>query len=136
MNVLAEKTKWMKAREKTGLDGLLGFNFKTLSNAKVIATFKITKDLLQPFGLLHGGVHLAFAESLASIGAWLNVDSGDVVGVELSGNHLRALKSGIVTGTAKPLHIGRRTQVWEIKITQARKLVHVAKCTLMAIHAK
>ena len=90
----------------------------------------------QPFGLLHGGASVALAESLASIGGWLNVDDSKfaVVGIEINANHIRAVKSGHVTGTAVPLHRGAKTQVWEIRIADERgRLVCISRCTLAVV---
>lgn len=131
---LKEKISWIKRHDKNTFDKLLGVKFKGLSLRKVEASLKVKDSLKQPFGLLHGGVHLAFAESLASIGGWLNAEPGmNIVGVELNGNHLKAIKSGIIQGSATPIHIGKRTQVWEVRIYQKKVLAHIARCTLMAI---
>jgi 1,4-dihydroxy-2-naphthoyl-CoA hydrolase len=133
---LKEKISWIKKADKNTFDKVLGVKYKKLSLKKVEATIRVTKSLKQPFGLLHGGVHLAFAESLASIGGWLNAPPGkNIVGIELNGNHLRAITSGTIRGVAAPVYIGRRTQVWEIKIYQNKDLAHVARCTLMAVNA-
>jgi len=72
----------------------------------------------QPFGLLHGGASVALAETLGSMGASLYVDPEQAmaVGLEINANHLRAVTSGWVIGTARPIHIGRSTQVWDIRI--------------------
>lgn len=132
---LKQKIAWIKKHDKNTFDKALGVKFIRISQKRVEASIKVTKALKQPFGLLHGGVHLAFAESLASIGAWLNVEADkNVVGIELNGNHLRAVKSGTIRGVGAPIYVGRRTQVWEIKIFQEKHLVHVARCTLMAIN--
>src|SRR5437899_10211336 len=74
----------------------------------------------QPMGLLHGGASVALAESLGSIGAQLCVDPARyaVVGLEINANHIRGVTSGWVTGTARPLHRGRTTHVWEIRIEE------------------
>ena len=87
----------------------------------------------QPFGLLHGGASVALAETLGSIGANLCLDDPSVqaAGIEINANHLRAVTEGWVTGTASPIHVGRATQVWEIRIVDERdKLVCVARLTL------
>lgn len=75
----------------------------------------------QPFGLLHGGASVVLAETLGSMAANLCIDAEQqvAVGLEVNANHLRAVTSGWVTGTARPLHLGRSTQVWEIRIEDA-----------------
>ena len=131
---LAQKISWIKTRKFKTFDSLMGIRFSTLSKGKITASLKVRDALKQPFGILHGGVHLAFAESLASIGGWLNAEEGyNIVGVELNGNHLKAIASGTLIGTATPIHIGKRTQVWEIKIKCGKALAHIARCTLMAV---
>lgn len=76
----------------------------------------------QPFGLLHGGASVALAETLGSMGASLYIDPEHAmaVGLEINANHLRAVTSGWVTGTARPIHIGRSTQVWDIRVEDER----------------
>lgn len=73
----------------------------------------------QPFGLLHGGASVALAETLASFAGYLCLDpdaNQQAVGLEINANHLRAVTEGVVTGTARPIHVGRSTQVWEVRI--------------------
>jgi uncharacterized protein (TIGR00369 family) len=92
----------------------------------------------QPFGLLHGGASVALAETVASTGAWLNCDQANerVVGLEINANHLRAKREGVVTATATPVHVGRRTQVWEVRIAdELGKAVCVSRCTIAVIPA-
>ena len=90
----------------------------------------------QPYGLLHGGASVALAETLGSMAGGLCVDNAReaVVGLEINANHLRAAREGIVTGTARALHVGRSTQVWEIRIeNEAGKLVCVSRITLAVV---
>jgi 1,4-dihydroxy-2-naphthoyl-CoA hydrolase len=111
----------------------LGIAFRVLSRERVIATMPVDARTQQPFGLLHGGASVALAETLASIGAWFNIDymKFAAVGIEINANHLRGVSEGIVIGTATPLHRGSTTQVWEIKIvTEAGKLVCASRCTM------
>jgi len=93
----------------------------------------------QPFGLLHGGASVALAETLGSIGASMCVEPAKFlcVGQEINANHVRAVSSGLVTGTARPLHIGGRTHVWSIEIVnEAGKLVCVSRLTMAVIRAE
>lgn len=90
----------------------------------------------QPMGLLHGGASVVLAESLASMGAALQVDltKKACVGLEINANHVRGVREGWVYGKAKPLHIGRSTQVWETTITnEAGQLVCTSRMTVAVI---
>ncbi|MBL7871429.1 MAG: hotdog fold thioesterase [Cyclobacteriaceae bacterium] len=90
----------------------------------------------QPLGLLHGGASVALAETLGSIGAMccLDFDKQYCVGLEINANHIKSARSGFVHGTAKPIHIGKRTQVWEIKIVnESQELVCISRITLAII---
>ena len=93
----------------------------------------------QPFGILHGGASVVLAETVASIGASVNIDLGKqhAVGLEINANHIRAVHSGLVTGVATPIHKGRSTHVWYIEIRNDEgKLVCTSRCTLAIIEAK
>jgi uncharacterized protein (TIGR00369 family) len=103
---------------------------------RVVARMPVGPKVHQPFGLLHGGASLALAETVASIAAYMNVDRSteSAVGIEINANHLRSKREGVVTATAIPLHIGRRTQVVEVRITdEDGKLVCVSRCTLAVV---
>ena len=87
----------------------------------------------QPFGVVHGGANVVLAESLGSIaGAHvIDLSSAKALGQEVSATHLRPVSSGLVTGTAKPIHLGRRSQVWEIRLEDDQgKLSCISKLTL------
>jgi 1,4-dihydroxy-2-naphthoyl-CoA hydrolase len=114
----------------------LGIVFEYVGREKMVAVMPVNDNTLQPFGLLHGGASLALAETLASIGAWLNVDDTRkmAVGIEINANHVRAVRDGQVRATAVPLHRGASTQVWEVKIhTGDNKLVCISRCTLAIV---
>ena len=89
----------------------------------------------QPYGILHGGASVALAETLGSTAAMLCCADGfATVGLEINANHLRAVREGIVTGTARPAHIGRSTQVWEIRIeNSAGQATCIARITLAVV---
>ena len=89
----------------------------------------------QPFGLLHGGASVALAETLGSIAAACCLpDNQYCVGLDINANHIKGVRDGFVVGTARPLHIGKRTHVWEIKITTERnELVCVSRITMAII---
>jgi 1,4-dihydroxy-2-naphthoyl-CoA hydrolase len=114
----------------------LGIRFTEVGEDFVRATMPVDERTVQPYGLLHGGASVALAETLGSMGATMCVDSADsqVVGQEINANHVRAARSGLVTGTARPIHIGGRTQVWGIDIVNAdNKLVCVSRITIAVI---
>ena len=93
----------------------------------------------QPFGLLHGGASVALAETLGSMAAscCVDMDRQFCVGLEINANHIRSVKDGFVTGITKPLHIGKKTQVWEIRILNNNKeLVCVSRITLAVLDKK
>lgn len=117
----------------------LGIQFISFKKDEVKASMPVDENTVQPFGILHGGASVALAETIASIGAWLNVDdSKTAVGVEINANHIKAIAKGnTVIGTAKPIHKGRQVHVWEVKIhTEEDKLVCVSRCTLMIVDRK
>lgn len=121
---------------RTTLVSTLGIEIVEQTQQRVVATMPVGPTVHQPFGILHGGASVALAETVASMAGWLNVDTSKdtVVGLEINANHLRAKRDGIVTAVATPLHIGRKTQVWEIRITDEQdKLVCISRCTLAVV---
>jgi len=93
----------------------------------------------QPMGLLHGGASVVLAETLGSCAGSMcvNFEEEYVVGLEINANHLKAVKDGFVYGTAKPIHIGKKTQVWEIRIVnEKQELVCISRITLAVITKK
>lgn len=114
----------------------IGIQLTELTPERVVATMTVDDRTRQPFGILHGGASVALAETVASLGGTMNVDLErfDVVGVEINANHIRAKREGIVTGTATPIHLGRSTQVWEIRIVdEEQRPVCVSRCTLAVV---
>jgi 1,4-dihydroxy-2-naphthoyl-CoA hydrolase len=100
---------------------------------RVVAKMPVQPKVSQPFGFLHGGASVALAETVASIGAYLNVaENGEnAFGLEINANHVRPKRDGFVVATATPLHRGKSTHVWDIQITdEAGKLVCVSRCTM------
>ena len=113
----------------------LGIAFTEIGPDFLRATMPVDARTRQPYGLLHGGASVLLAETLGSTAGGLCVeDDQGVVGIEINANHLQAVTGGLVTGTARPLHVGRRTQVWEIRIEDARgRLACVSRITLAVI---
>ena len=133
-------------REGSSLDALnamcrgtamepLGIVFTDMGPDWLRATMPVDKRTHQPYGLLHGGASVLLAETLGSSAGMLCVGEGEgCVGIEINANHLRGVREGFVTGTARPLHVGRQTQVWEIRIEDERqRLVCVSRLTLAVI---
>ena len=116
----------------------LGIRFTEIGPDYVRGTMPVDARTLQPYGLLHGGASVALAETLGSTAGGLCVEDGQgVVGIEINANHLRGVREGTVTGTARPLHVGRSTQVWEIRIEdEAGQLVCISRITLAVIRKR
>jgi 1,4-dihydroxy-2-naphthoyl-CoA hydrolase len=115
------------------MDHHLGIEFTEVGDDYLKARMPVNEKTRQPYGLLHGGASCVLAESLGSAAGACCVEMGKqiVVGLEINANHISSVKEGYVYGTARPLHIGRSTQVWEIKITnENEKLVCVSRLTL------
>lgn len=126
----------MREAAQGTLSDHLGIELVELSKERVVARMPVEKKVHQPFGLLHGGASVALAETVASIGAWLHVGERGkaAVGLEINANHLRGKRDGVVTATATPLHLGRGTHVWEIRLTdEAGKLVCISRCTMAIV---
>nr|WP_115869822.1 hotdog fold thioesterase [Marinoscillum furvescens] len=116
----------------------LGIQFTEVGEDYICANMPVNQHTRQPMGLLHGGASVALAETLGSVAAALiaGMDKS-VVGLEINANHIRAKKEGIVTGKATPLHIGRTTQLWEIRITdEDEKLICISKITMAILEKK
>ena len=118
------------------LMGPLGIEFTEIGADFIRGTMPVDARTHQPFGLLHGGAAVALAETLGSMGANMCVDSSRYlcVGQEINANHLKSVRSGHVTGTARPLHVGTRSQVWSIEIvSDSGALVCVSRLTIAVI---
>jgi 1,4-dihydroxy-2-naphthoyl-CoA hydrolase len=100
------------------------------------ATMPVDARTHQPMGLLHGGASVVLAETLGSSAGFMCVDSSkfNIVGTEINANHLRSVRSGFVTGTTRPLHLGRSSQVWEICIeNDKQQLVCISRLTVAVV---
>jgi uncharacterized protein (TIGR00369 family) len=130
----------LKARNKSNAAGNLGIEFTEQGEDFLRGTMPVDHRTLQPYGLLHGGASVLLAETLGSMAANMCVDdpaTGQAVGIEINANHLRAVTEGMVTGTARALHVGRGTQVWEIRIEDEQgRPVCVSRLTLAMKYSK
>ena len=113
----------------------LGMRVTAIGDDWVQGTMPVDARTKQPFGLLHGGASVALAESLGSLAGNLCIDAGEMaVGLDINANHVRAVTDGEVTGTARAVHLGRTTQVWEIRIVDAHaRLVCISRLTLAVV---
>lgn len=114
----------------------LGLRFTEVGEDYLRGTMPVDARTKQPFGRLHGGASCVLAEELGSFAANLCLEDNQSfgVGLEINANHVRAATKGLVTGTARPLHLGRATQVWEIRIEdEQQKLVCVSRLTVAIV---
>lgn len=130
----------LNALNKGNMGETLGIRFTSASPDLIEATMPVTNAVRQPFGLLHGGASVAFAETMASVAALMAVPEGiqaHVVGLEINANHLKAVRSGWVTGKCRPLQTGRNFSVWEVKIeNDSGQLVCICRMTAALIEKK
>lgn len=121
-----------------GFNRALGLEFTRATADEVTAELTVAPHLLQPYGLVHGGVYSAMIETLASTGAAINAMAAgmSVVGLENTTSFLRAVRSGKLHAVAKPLLKGRRSHVWEVKVTDdAGKLCATGRVRLICLEA-
>ena len=117
----------------------LGIEFTVVGEDHLEARMPVDRRTHQPLGLLHGGASVALAETLGSVAATLCVDETRqyCVGLEINANHLKGVREGFVKGITKPIHIGKKTQVWEIRITsEQNELVCISRITLAVLDKK
>ncbi len=117
----------------------LGIKFTAIGEDYLEATMPVDHRTIQPMGLLHGGANVVLAETLGSLAASLTLDLSKqaCVGLEINANHVRAVKDGEVRGVAKPVHIGKSTQIWEIKIyNESEQLCCISRITMAILEKK
>ena len=112
--------------------GHLGIEITEIGADHLVGRVPVDSRTKQPFGLLHGGVSVVLAETLGSIGAYHACPEGYMaVGLDINANHLRSTTSGWVTGTARPIHLGKTTQVWQIDmVNEGGELTCVSRLTM------
>jgi uncharacterized protein (TIGR00369 family) len=116
----------------------LGIEFLEVGNDFISGRVPVDHRTVQPFGILHGGVSVVLAETLGSVAAVSCLPPGQrAVGLDINANHLRAATSGWVTGTARPVHVGRTTHVWQIELrNDAGELTCVSRLTMAVLQVK
>jgi len=123
-------------RQEETLLTTLGIEIVEATRERVVARMPIGPKVQEPFGLLHGGASVALAETAASTAGWMQIDQEKerVVGLEINANHLRAKRDGVLTAVATPVHVGKRTHVWNVHIADEEgKAVCVSRCTLAVV---
>ncbi len=117
----------------------LGIEFTNIGEDHLEARMPVDKRTHQPMGLLHGGASVSLAETMGSVAATLCVDQTKFfcVGLEINANHVKGVREGFVKGITKPIHIGKKTQVWEIRITTEQdELVCISRITMAVLEKK
>lgn len=117
----------------------IGIEFTAVGADYLEAKMPVDSRTQQPFGMLHGGASVALAETMGSVAATCCVDTGRqfCVGLDINANHVRSVRNGFVKGITKPLHIGKKTQVWEIRIlNEADELVCISRITMAVLEKK
>ncbi len=117
----------------------IGIEFTAVGEDFLEATMPVDHRTIQPYGLLHGGASVVLAETLGSVAASLTLDLEKqvCVGLEINANHLKSVREGKVKGVAKPIHLGKSTQVWEIKIyNEANQLTCISRITMAILDKK
>lgn len=124
-------------RPKNHMGAFLDIRFTAVEEETLAATMPVDERTHQPAGILHGGASVVLAETLGSVASYMCIDPEKylAVGLEVNANHLRPVKSGLVTGICKPLHIGAKTHIWEIKIYNDKgKMNCVSRLTVAIIN--
>lgn len=126
----------IEAFQKNTMTDHLGIKITDYGNNYICGKMPVDHRTKQPYGLLHGGASVAFAETLGSIGAGMQIDYNNqsVVGIEINASHLKSIKKGWVYGRAQPLRVGKTIQVWDINITDKDdNLICASRLTLAVI---
>ncbi len=130
---------FLNERFNNNMTQLIGIEYTELGEDYIKGKMPVDERTKQPLGLLHGGASVVFAESLGSLASNLCVDQTKhyCVGLEINANHVKSATEGYVYGTAKAVHIGKKTHIWEIKITNdAQQLVCVSRLTVAVMDKK
>ena len=137
MNISSEEmVAHINATREGSVWDILDIQLVYADKNKVVATMPIGPNHRQQLGYLHGGISVTLAESVASLGTVLNIDASRQMafGLEINANHLRPKREGQLTAVATPIHKGRTTHVWEIKISdEQNKLVCISRCTIAVV---
>jgi 1,4-dihydroxy-2-naphthoyl-CoA hydrolase len=131
------KLDFVESIRSGGMAKHIGIEFTEIGPDYLKAKMPVDERTTQPFGILHGGASCVLSETLGSIAAWMTIDPDKyrAVGLEINANHIRAVTQGHVIGTCAPLHVGRRTQVWQTDIIEEStgKRVCISRLTVAII---
>ncbi len=131
-------TESLNAMNPGSILEVLGIAFTGVGEDFLEATMPVDHRTVQPLGLLHGGASVVLAESLGSVASYLSIDTErfSCVGLEVNANHIRAVRDGVVTGRVTPVHLGRSTHIWEIRIVDEQdRLVSICRLTMAILPA-
>lgn len=123
-------------RSKNTMAEVLGIEFIEIGDDFMRATMPIDHRVKQPIGIMHGGASCVLAETVGSTAAncCVNIETHYCVGLDINTNHIRSVKSGIVTATTKPFHIGKSSQVWHIEIhNEQNQLISITRLTMAVL---
>ena len=134
-----ETLKRINSLNENTLMETLKIKYTEIGEDYLVATMPVNKKVHQPLGLLHGGASVALAESVGSMASHFFIDTTkyEARGIEITANHVKSKREGIVTATAKIIHRGRNTHLWEIKIVDEEgKLISICKLTNIILSKK
>ena len=115
----------------TTLASHLGIKITKIDENSLEGEMVVRDCLKQPYGILHGGASVALAETLGSLASNLCIEEGsNTVGLDINANHIRAVREGILNGITSPIHIGKSTHVWEIKMYNNEKITCISRLTM------
>jgi uncharacterized protein (TIGR00369 family) len=117
---------------------VLGIEITEYTRERVVATMPVTSKTHQPLGILHGGVSVVLAETVASSGSYLFIDpeKQQAVGMEINANHIRVKRDGILKAVGVPVHVGRTSIIWDIRLyDEKEKLICISRCTMAIINS-
>lgn len=117
----------------------LGIKIVEFTPERVVATMPVTPKVHQPYGIMHGGASVVLAETVASAGSYLFIDPATqrAVGLEINANHIRSKSDGVVKAVGTPVHVGRSTMVWDIRLLdEQERLICISRCTIAIIDVK
>lgn len=117
----------------------LGIKIVEFTPERVVATMPVTPKVHQPYGIMHGGASVVLAETVASAGSYLFIDPATqrAVGLEINANHIRSKSDGVVKAVGTPVHVGRSTMVWDIRLLdEQERLICISRCTMAIIDVK
>ncbi|HOV45128.1 MAG TPA: hotdog fold thioesterase [Ferruginibacter sp.] len=126
----------LKSIKPMGMSALLGMEWVDIGPDFLKMKMPVSENTIQPYGLLHGGASCSLAETIGSIGSYLVIDNTKYicVGMEINANHIKGVRSGFVTATATPLHLGKSSHVWDIKlVNESGLLVCVSRHTVAIV---